>query len=282
MVANAVDTANDLWQRLRAFRVTHPAHMLQVGDVRWYYLVGGQGEPPLVIPPGGTRVPDMAFTLAEALETRRRLVMPAYPAVPTMADLVAGLAAVLDELGLQQADFLGSSFGGFVTQCFVHRHPGRVRRMILAHTAAPPLPAKQRYVAPLTRWVPESLLRPLMRRTVLSWIAAPPEQQEFWLQLADEILGQWTHADLIAECQEMTDFAWRCRFTPADLSGWPGRILILESEDDQFADVGARTALHALYPTAEVHTFRGERHSAMLTRTDEYVAVVDQFLAAPD
>ena len=52
-----------------------------------------------------------------------------------MRGLVALALAVLDELGVDQVDVLGVSFGGAVAQEFAHRAPARTRRLVLAATS---------------------------------------------------------------------------------------------------------------------------------------------------
>ena len=79
----------------------------------------GQGKRTLLLLPGGTLVPDTYFILLEALERDYRVIVPAYAAVPTMAELVTGAAAILDAEGIQRVDVMGSSFGGYVAQCFL-------------------------------------------------------------------------------------------------------------------------------------------------------------------
>jgi 3-oxoadipate enol-lactonase len=54
----------------------------------------------------------------------------------TMADYADDAAAVLDWAGWRQADVLGVSFGGMVAQELMLRHPGRVRRAVLACTSS--------------------------------------------------------------------------------------------------------------------------------------------------
>ena len=98
----------NLRQRLDAFRRAHPYREIDVDGFRWRYVVGGRGGRTILIPSGGTRVPDMYLLLFEALEPHFRVISPAYPATHTMADL--------DAEGVDQADLFGSSFGGFVAQ----------------------------------------------------------------------------------------------------------------------------------------------------------------------
>jgi pimeloyl-ACP methyl ester carboxylesterase len=76
----------------------------------------------------------------DALDPRRGVIrfdMPGIggspaPAVPyhlvTLPSLLAGL---LDQLGYEQADVLGISWGGGLAQQFALRRPGRVRRLVL-------------------------------------------------------------------------------------------------------------------------------------------------------
>lgn len=58
------------------------------------------------------------------------------PHEPTIDGDVAQLTAVLDELGIDRADLIGYSFGGPPAVAFAHRHPERVRRLVLYSTYA--------------------------------------------------------------------------------------------------------------------------------------------------
>ena len=57
--------------------------------------------------------------------------MRRFPSVPELAAIVATL---LDDLGHDRVDLLGYSFGGAVAQQFAHAYPQRVRRMVLVAT----------------------------------------------------------------------------------------------------------------------------------------------------
>ncbi|MFF1385184.1 alpha/beta fold hydrolase [Arthrobacter sp. NPDC058288] len=280
-------SASVLDAKLAAFRSGHRYRTLDVGGVRWRYLAGGSGEQVLLLPSGGTRVPDMYLLLIEALERDFRVLAPAYPAGAGIVGLADGLAAILDAEGVKQADLLGSSFGGFVAQVFARRHPGRVRRLVLANTGGPaaaPLPVLPlliRFLAVL----PEDAVRFLTGWNWRRWfVPAANEDSKFWTALLRDILSRLGKEDLLSALREMNDFA----HLPAEAvqgvpaSGTPpAPVLLIESERDEAFPPRARAALRALYPAAEVRLFAGAGHGVMATRTSEYVGAVRDFLRRP-
>jgi pimeloyl-ACP methyl ester carboxylesterase len=62
------------------------------------------------------------------------------PAVPyRLSDMSADAVAVLDDLGIEQADIVGASLGGMIVQTMAIEHPGRVRTLtsIMSTTGEP-------------------------------------------------------------------------------------------------------------------------------------------------
>lgn len=272
--------------RLAAFRAGHRYRTLDVDGVRWRYLAGGSGERTVLLPSGGTRVPDMYFLLIDALERDFRVLAPAYPAGAGIAGLADGLAAILDAEGVRQADVLGSSFGGFVAQMFARRHPGRVRRLVLANTGSPsaaPLPLLPfliRFLAVL----PENAVRTLTGWNWRRWFA-PDAQGDagFWDRLLSDILSRLGKNDLLSALREMDEFAHLPDPGPEAGSrvARPGPVLIIESEEDKAFSPRARAALRALFPAAEVRVFAGAGHGVMATRSADYFDTVREFLRRP-
>ena len=83
-------------------------------------------------------VGESLFTRIPTFEDRYRIIAPSYASVPTAVQLLDGLAGILDAEGVRAAHVLGPSYGGMVAQCFVRRHPERVKTLILANTLVPP------------------------------------------------------------------------------------------------------------------------------------------------
>ena len=245
-------------------------------------MVGGQSERTLLPFPGGTLVPDTYFILREELEHDYHVIVPAYAAVPTMAELVTGAAAILDAEGIERVDVMGSSFGGYVAQCFVRAHPDHVDRLILAVTGVRHFVSRSTplyLLAQFMKVLPASMVRFMMWRLWSTLVTTSPEEQVFWLGLLKEILTtQLNKANLVSVTEEIYDFAAHYHFSSGDLAAWPGKILILESDQDKAYSPAIRAETRDVYPQARVHTFHNAGHTAIMTDTDELISAIREFL----
>jgi pimeloyl-ACP methyl ester carboxylesterase len=121
-----------------------------------------------------TLVPDPLFVLVQALGRQHRVIAPAYPPAGSMADLVAGVAAVLDAEQIATAHVVGSSFGGYVAKCLVRAHPERVDSLVLAQTGVDSLVLAQTGVRHFIGPVPLALLHAGLRVAPAGWCARLP------------------------------------------------------------------------------------------------------------
>ncbi|MFF1548434.1 alpha/beta fold hydrolase [Streptomyces sp. NPDC058291] len=103
----------------------------------------GRGRP-LVLLHGGVLTVDLSFgAVLPALSAGRRVVAPELQGhghtadvdrAMTPANLAGDVVALLDALGVEQADLLGFSLGGLTALHLALRHPERVGRLVLAAT----------------------------------------------------------------------------------------------------------------------------------------------------
>jgi pimeloyl-ACP methyl ester carboxylesterase len=275
--------AAERWEELRVFRDTHPMKHVTVSGADWDYIASGEGEEALLLLPGGAMVGEAGFTRIPAFEDRYRVIAPDYPQVSTAAQLLDGLAGVLNAEGVRAAHVLGPSYGGLVAQGFVRRHPERVRSLILANTLVPPRrllwPAKVFLV--LLPLAPLGRLRALRERTLARAFSGvpsvPPEDQVFWRDYQHGLVSCLSKAELCAMYRLGIDLMESFRFAPDDLVSWPGRVLILESDQD-LVTLEQRAELRWCYPQAAVHTFRGAGHTPWMSHKKEYLSTVKEFL----
>ncbi len=116
----------------------------QVGSTRIAWYERGSGPPLLMAIGTGSTMAEWDPALLTLLARDHRLILFDYPGLgrssatagrrvsfAVLADRAAGLLRAID---LPQADVLGWSMGGFVAQQLAIRHPGQVRRLVLAGT----------------------------------------------------------------------------------------------------------------------------------------------------
>jgi len=265
---------------LRAFRASYPNKSLAVSGVEWKYRICGAGERTLLMLPGGELVNDMGFDLAAALAPRFRIVYPAYPRAPSLDDLADGVAAILDAEKIPCVCVLGASFGGAVAQCMVRRHPEKIERLILSNTGVPLayLVRSRKVANAILASIPWPILRVLLAKSIMKLLGAPADQLPFWRSYARDLFAsQLTKADVMANLRIQYEYHLRYRFTPGDLAAWPGKIFVIESDNDIF-NAERRKALRDTYPQAPVYTFHGAGHAPAFSRAKEYLEVLGGFL----
>ncbi len=262
----------------KKFRSTHPYKELAVDGVLWNYISCGKGEP-LVLLPGGLRFAEIWFKLITVLENEYRIISPTYPSVPTMAEHTKGISTILESEKIQKVHLLGTSFGGWLAQCFIRKYPHRVETLILSNTSGPKGISKRliRFAQIVTSMYPTQLIRIALRRNYFNLLSIVDSEREFWKAYIKELSLRTTKDDIIAQQKCSLDFA-NYTFSKEDLVNWPGRILILESDDDPGIKAPAREELKALYPEAQIHTFHNAGHTPGYCNPKEYISVVKDFL----
>lgn len=270
----------ELGDRLEAFRRTYPYRQIALGGEVWRYRMGGVANASTVLLlPGAVLVPDPFFIVMESLGRRYQVIAPAYPPLRSMADLVAGVTAILDAERIPAAYVVGSSFGGYVAQCLLRAHPERVKALALAQSGV------RHFVgsAPLTvlRWLLQASPAPVVRwftwRTWRVLFADIGPDQPFWMRLLRSILErELSKKHLTAVMAAIADFTAHYHPT-ADRSGRP--VLVLQSERDRAFDAQAEE-IRAAYPHATICVLCGAGHGALFTHTEQYVGEIQTFLAA--
>ncbi|MBU7026323.1 MAG: alpha/beta hydrolase [Theionarchaea archaeon] len=269
-------------ERLMKFRSTHPYKSLTVDDITWEYISCGRGESTLVLLPGGSfRLGETWFQLITAFEDEYKIISPTYPAVPTMAERVNGILSILKSEKIDKIHMLGWSLGGWIAQCFVRQHPATVKTLILSNTSGPDsMSEKHLRIAPfLISTYPMRLFQYGLKMRLVTLLNVSDSEREFWKAFFEEISLRTTKDDIINERKAMLDYMSTYQFSKDDLVNWPGKILIVESDNDSAFDKSAREELKTLYPQAQIHTFRNAGHSPVYDNPTEYISVVRNFLS---
>lgn len=248
---------------------------------------GGTGgcSPPLLLCNGIGASLELLQPFVDALDPRREVVrfdMPgiggsAAPVVPyhlwTLAPLLSGL---LDQLGYQQADVLGISWGGGLAQQFALRCPSRVRRLVLAATSPGAL---------MVPGHPRALLRMLTPWRHRGHGYAPG--------IAGELYGGSVRDDhqlgrelLHATARPVTTRGYHYQLLAT--AGWTSLpllpllrppTLILAGDDDPIIPQLNARILHRLIPRSELTIYHGG-HLDLVIQAAHLAPLIEAFLSA--
>jgi len=221
----------------------------------------------------------------DALDPRRGVIrfdMPGIggspaPAVPyhlvTLPSLLAGL---LDQLGHEQADVLGISWGGGLAQQFALRRPGRVRRLVLVATG------------------PGALMVPGHPRVLLRMLTPRRHRDPgYAARIASELYGGSARKNPVVarDLLHATTRLGPARGYYYQLIsgvGWTSLLclprlrqptLILAGDDDPIIPLVNARIMHRLIAQSELHIYHGG-HLELATDAERIAPVVEAFLDA--
>ncbi len=200
---------------------------------------------------------------------------PSFPYNPFTMSWTA--TQVLEQLGLDEVDVMGVSWGGAMAQHFALQHPKRTRRLVLVATTAgmlmvPGKPGALSKMADPRRYIDSDYMnehftalyggmtmRPGSKADHIGRLK-PPSPRGYVYQLI-AMLG-WTSLPALPFLDK--------------------EVLIMMGEDDQIVPLVNGRILKAAIRNSRLETFAGGGHLFLLTHTEESVACLRAFLDAPD
>jgi poly(3-hydroxyalkanoate) depolymerase len=273
--------------RLRRAGSAERMRILTIGGraIRVSVRDGAPGWPPLLLCNGIGASLELFQPFVDALDPRRPVIRfdvpgiggsPA-PVVPyhltTLPSLLAGL---LDQLGYEQADVLGISWGGGLAQQFALSRPDRVRRLVLVATGTGALmvpghprvllhmltPRRHRdpgYAGRIAGELYGGSARdnPALARDLLHATTRLGPARGYFYQLLSSLA--WTSLPRLPKLRPPT--------------------LILAGDDDPIIPLVNARIMHRLIPRSQLHVYRGG-HLELAANADRLAAAVEAFLTA--
>ena len=247
----------------------------------WRWVDSCVGSQTLVLLPGFMGEAETSFLYVLDLASHFRVISVSYPPdVGQINTLCESFCVFLDDLGIHSSTILGGSSSGFIAQAFLRRIPNRISACILTHTGLPS-PSRAhtaRFYRRLLQALPFGLLQGLMQAFIYPYFPRPTATHAFWRAHFHEVIRRQTKASLINRFALMDDFHSHFRFHSDELSGWPGKILLMEMRRDHLTTPSEQAALRALYPNAHVHIFADGAHYDSVEQPAEQIRVIRKFL----
>jgi pimeloyl-ACP methyl ester carboxylesterase len=240
-----------------------------IAGLRSPLYVEQQGRgPALVALHGGAGTLDDLTDLRRLLGQGRRVISPEQrghgrstgDGEISYAAQAADTAALLDELGVANADILGWSDGGVVALLLAYTRPDLVNRVISisgnVSMTSSPRPLTPEVQASLAAFTPADFEMPDVRRHL-------PHAEEDWPGVVRSILAMWRDGPALAM---------------ADLSQITARVLFLAADRD-IIQIEHTVAMYEATPSAELAIVPGADHDFVQARANEVAAIVGGFLA---
>jgi pimeloyl-ACP methyl ester carboxylesterase len=247
-----------------AYRRTGMAYAT-VNGLQLYYEVRGSGRP-LVLLHGGLLTIDLNFgPLLEPLAAGRQVIAvelqghghTADTGRPMTIEALAGdVVALLDHLGIAQADLFGFSLGGLVAYAVALGAPGRVGKLIVASADAHRPPGRESTPLDDER-MPTPADFQAMRD---AYVAVAPDPAHFG------------------------EFSVRVSAMVHEFPGWTDELRSLQAPtllifgDRDFSPLPDVVELFGLLPNAQLAVLPGTTHVGVTRRPRELLALITPFL----
>jgi len=275
-------------KEFQEFQEAHHFKSLEFRGYQWKYYFEGTGDKIILSLPGGLRYPFFSFKIITELERYFKVLAPAYPRIKAMDGLVDGIQVILQKENIEQCKIWGTSFGGVLAQCILHKFANMVDRIIIGNTGTTiknedivnkKVKSMKKAIRILSL-LPSFIIRPVISKSLLKLFSCPEEEKVLYKTLLKNAVAKHIldKPDILCHFKCLKDFFQNYSFSASDLSKWSGKILIIESDDDTAVGEESSNRLRNVYPQAEHYLFHEAGHMPVLSRKKQYYSVIKKFL----
>ena len=275
-------------EKLTLFTAAHPCAETIVGGARYRYVLDGNANgKPLVFLNGGMNTLEMWMDYVDALSDECQVLLFDYPQeLRTNQDLVAGMHAFFQALGIEKPIFVGASDGGMVAQIYVQKYPGETGGLILISTGgmdANTLKSLKRkyFLAPLMLWYMKHCnyekLKPTLIKAGMRHIRNESAEEIAAAQdMFETIFKEYKQEKDVHSSGLLADLMNQTPVTEADFAALAGKILLILPDQDFFSRE-MQADLIRLMHDPQIAYVSGSHLSTVL-QTGGYIRTIRSFL----
>lgn len=292
-------TQLDVKTEFAKFNKEVPVHIAHVAGgnfpYRYYINQHPKSNVTLVFLPGGTGLSDAFFLLYRYFMDKYHIISFNYPKSFSSNE---SLADAMNELFLQleakNIYLVGQSYGGLLAQVMAKRHPQTMKGLILSGTCSMSNNLTYDGIANIVKMINPKKLEKNLRFDcrIPNWAIVPFMTLAFKRVVKDKKLTKLL-SDLMKEIrQDLTKEYMYLMDTllgdlmkefgthhPSDFSTYNNEVMLIFSKEDNFFCDDLKTALIHLMPNPVVIPNLKGGHLALLISYEEYVSLIDQFIA---
>ncbi len=273
---------------LRLFAEMHTYESATVGGATFRYVLNGKKNgKTLVMLNGGMNVLEMWMKYVDALSADYQVLLFDYPReLRTNQELVKGMHAFFDKLGIRLPIFVGASDGGMVAQIYTQKYPKEVGGLILVSTggmdAATIRSLKRKYfMAPLLLFILKhsnyEKMKPRMIKLGMGHIRNESAEEVAYAQdMFETIFRDYTKEKDVHITGLLADLMNQTPVTEADFKEVAGKILLILPNQDFFSGKMQEDLIRLMHNPKIQYVSGG--HLSTVLKVDAYVQMIREFL----
>ncbi len=268
--------------------------ILNLGGIETNYHDQGSGDPVLLIHGSGPGVTAWANwrTVLPLLAQTHRAIAPDMAGFgytrapddfpPTPEFWVAQVLHLLDALGLERVSVIGNSFGGAIALHLAHRHPGRVRRLLLMGSVGVSFPISAGLEKVWGYQPSLGAMRELLKIFAHdhSIITGDLVEMRYRASIRDNVQARFARLFPPPRQRGVDMLA----LSDADLAGISAPVALVHGRDDQVIPFAVSEALSRRLPTATLYPIDDCGHWVQIEKSERFLEIATRFLeseAAP-
>lgn len=275
-------------EKLKSFKTAHPCEFLTVEGARFrYMLCGRENGETLVLLNGGMNTLEMWMDYVDALAEDARVLLFDYPQqLKTNQELVTGMHAFFEKLGVRRPVFIGASDGGMVSQIYVQKYPGEAGGLILISTGGMDentlKSLKRKYrLAPVMLWYMKRCnyekLKPKLVRAGMSHIRNESREEIAYAQdMFETIFKDYKQEKDVHISGQLADLMNQKPVTAADFEALKGRILLILPDQDFFSGKMQEDLIRLMHEPEIAYVSGG--HLSMVLKAEAYIRIIREYL----
>lgn len=275
-------------EELKSFASAHTYENLKVDGSNFRYILSGKKDgKTLVLLNGGMNTLEMWMRYVDALSDTYQVLLFDYPReLKTNQELVKGMHAFFEKLGIKEPVFIGASDGGMVSQIYTQMYPGEVGGLILISTGgmdAETLKSlkKKYFFAPLMLFYMkhcnyEKLKPKLIKVGRGHGRNESKEELAYVKDMFETIFKDYTKEKDVHISSLLADLMKQTPVTEADFRALNGKILLILPDQDFFSEKMQKDLIQLMHDPAIQYVSGG--HLSTILKADDYVKVIRGFL----
>lgn len=277
-------------EKLKLFAAAHPCETVTVDGAQYRYILSGKDTgKTLVFLNGGMNTLEMWMDYVDGLSRDGRVLLFDYPQeLRTNQELVTGMHAFFQKLGVEKPIFIGASDGGMVAQIYVQKYPGETGGLILISTGgmdANTLKSlkKKYFFAPLMLWYMKHCnyekLKPRLIKASMRHIRNESEEEIACAQdMFETIFKDFKQEKDVRISGLLADLMNQKGVTEADFAALAGKILLILPDQDFFSGEMQKDLIKLMHEPKIEYVSGG--HLSTVLKTDGYIRTIHSFLNA--